>query len=168
MGLLPEQGHEGTVTYQAVNTSLAAPAEVGADLSRIIETSGGLMLFRRPQGVQNHDLEHNPPQEHMVREAPAISGLLGNLIPMYAQGGYNVDRVKLVASMPSANPPVPGDRGRMAAPHGHRSEPCIDVRMHSRSPVALATVNTWTDPSVDQPAPDGGQGARWLRQLHDI
>ncbi|SPB47936.1 unnamed protein product [Aspergillus niger] len=128
VGLLPEQGHEGTVTYQAVNTSLAAPAEVGADLSRIIETSGGLMLFRRPQGVQNHDLEHNPPQEHMVREAPAISGLLGNLIPMYAQGGYNVDRVKLVASMPSANPPVPGDRGRMAAPHGHRSEPCIDTR----------------------------------------
>ncbi|KAI2821427.1 hypothetical protein CBS63078_4627 [Aspergillus niger] len=106
VGLLPEQGHEGTVTYQAVNTSLAAPAE----------------------GVQNHDLEHNPPQEHMVREAPAISGLLGNLIPMYAQGGYNVDRVKLVASMPSANPPVPGDRGRMAAPHGHRSEPCIDTR----------------------------------------
>lgn len=97
------------------------------------------MPFRHPQGVQNHGHEHNPPQEHMVREAPAISGLLRD---MRFQKSQNANRINLIASMPSANPPVPGGRGSMAAPHDHRSEPCMDVRMLSRSPVALAIVNT--------------------------
>ncbi|PYH32947.1 uncharacterized protein BO87DRAFT_311576 [Aspergillus neoniger CBS 115656] len=103
VSLLPEQDHGGTVTHQAVNSSLTAPAE----------------------GVQNHGYEHNPPQEHMVREAPAISGLLRN---MRFQKSQNANRINLIASMPSANPPVPGGRGSMAAPHDHRSEPCMDTR----------------------------------------
>ncbi|GLB09661.1 hypothetical protein AtubIFM57258_005587 [Aspergillus tubingensis] len=103
VSLLPEQDHGGTVTHQAVDSSLAAPAE----------------------GVQNHGYEHNPPQEHMVREAPAISGLLRN---MRFQKSQNANRINLIASMPSANPPVPGGRGSMAAPHDHRSEPCMDTR----------------------------------------
>ncbi|GKZ20384.1 hypothetical protein AbraIFM66951_007360 [Aspergillus brasiliensis] len=106
VGLLPEQGHGGTITHQAVNSSLAAPAE----------------------GVQDNGYENNPPQEHMAREAAAISGLLRDMPPVaYFLRGHNANKMKVIVSKPSANPPLPGGRS-MAAPHGHRSEPCIDTR----------------------------------------